>query len=247
MKFLRRCFVVLIFGLLFVYFVGAIVAIYLAVADTPKPPDVRFLASDAHFMIAGQSLTIPVVALRRPGHVFDLGRKQSTGFREQIQEASDPANPKPVQTINLSIRRYQRISEQSGSPDICPLLTRRWSEAVCRGKQTGLLSRLPSSFDLLDRNSPRLLNNYIAAGGERIYDRIKDAVGLGMIGVGCARTSCTAVVEASPGLLAVWFVWSDDRTGATAQQMADSQGPAIVQFVRRAIGPVEDLTLLDAQ
>jgi hypothetical protein len=56
---------------------------------------------------------------------------------------------------------------------------------------------------------------------------------------------CTAVVDVLPGLLAVWTVWSDEQTGMTAQKMANEQGTAIVQFVRRALVPAEDPTLVD--
>jgi hypothetical protein len=52
------------------------------------------------------------------------------------------------------------------------------------------------------------------------------------------------MVEAQPGLLAVWTVWS--RDGETADQRAERQGLAIVEFVRRGIGPIEDKTLATA-
>jgi hypothetical protein len=47
-------------------------------------------------------------------------------------------------------------------------------------------------------------------------------------------------------LLAVWTVWSDAKTGATVVSVVAAQGAAIVQFVRRALGPVEDRSLVDA-
>ena len=74
------------------------------------------------------------------------------------------------------------------------------------------------------------------------------AVKPGMTEIGCDKDFrfCTAMVEVLPGLLAVWAVWSDEKPGSTAEQMADTQGAAIVQFVRRAIGPVEDPTLVNA-
>ncbi len=86
-------------------------------------------------------------------------------------------------------------------------------------------------------------------GRERVYDQVKDmAMRPGVTEIGCDKQSrfCTAVVEVLPGLLAVWTVWSNEQTGNTAQQMAETEGPAIVQFVRRAIGPTEDPTLVNA-
>jgi hypothetical protein len=71
----------------------------------------------------------------------------------------------------------------------------------------------------------------------------------GVTEVSCDKQSrlCTAGVEVLPGLLAVWTVWSDEKTGGTAAQMADTQGMAIVQFVRRAIDLDEDPWLLTAE
>jgi len=54
------------------------------------------------------------------------------------------------------------------------------------------------------------------------------------------------MVEVLPGLLAVWTVWSDAKTGDSPEEMANTQGAAIVQFVRRALGSVEDPTLVNA-
>jgi hypothetical protein len=67
--------------------------------------------------------------------------------------------------------------------------------------------------------------------------------------IGCDRQPpyCTAAVEVLPGLLAVWTVWPDPKTGRTAEQMAQTEGAAIVQFVQRAIGPTEDSTLASAE
>jgi hypothetical protein len=45
-------------------------------SESPRPPDVPFLSSDFHFAVGGQHIVIPAVAMRGPGHVFDLsGRK----------------------------------------------------------------------------------------------------------------------------------------------------------------------------
>ncbi len=70
----------------------------------------------------------------------------------------------------------------------------------------------------------------------------------GVTEIGCDAQSqfCTAMVEVLPGLLAVWTVWNNEKTGSTAEQMADTQGTAIVQFVRRAIGPAEDPAIVNA-
>jgi hypothetical protein len=156
----------------------------------------------------------------------------------------------PTDSIDVSIRAYESYDEHFGSRDICPLLTRAWARTQCRGQRGGLLGRLPEKFDLLDRSKLDRLKSHVTVGGETRYDQVKDmAFHPGSPEIGCDRQShfCTAVVEALPGLLAVWTVWPDEKTGRTADQMAQIQGAATVPFVQRAIGPVEDPTLANAE
>lgn len=219
-------------------------------SGSPSPPDVPFLASDAHFLIGGQHIVIPVVALRQPDHTFNLTSRRPESVKDELlTKASDPSKPMKMEKIDLLIREYKYTGEHLASLGICPLLKRRWSGTLCRGQHQGLLSRLPDKFDLLDRDRLDFLKNELTVGGERRYDQVKEMVlHPGVTEIGCDRQSrfCTAMVEVLPGLLAVWTVWSNEKTGNTAEQMADTQGTAVVQFVRRAIGPTEDPTLVNA-
>ena len=220
-------------------------------SESPSPPDVQFLSSDYHFTVGGQHIVIPAVAIRGPDHVFDLGRrKPEKSLKERLKlEASDPSNPMRMDKLDLIIREYQYTGEHVASRNICPLLTRKWSQSLCRGQHRGLLKRLPEKFDLLDHVKLDLLRNHWTVGKERQYDQVKNmAIQPGVTEIGCDRQSrfCTAMVEVLPGLLAVWTVWSDAKTGDSPEEMANTQGAAIVQFVRRALGSVEDPTLVNA-
>lgn len=220
-------------------------------SESSAPPDLPFLASDAHFMLGGHHIVIPAVAMRGPGHVFDLARREpEKNLKERLKsQASDPSDPMKMDKVGLLIRQYQYTGEHIASAGICPLLQRKWAEALCRGQHRGLLARLPEKFDLISRDKLDILASHWTVGGERVYDQIKDkALKTKVVDIGCDRKSrfCTAVVEVLPGLLAIWTVWSDEKASITADQMAETQGSAIVQFVRRAIGPTEDLTLVSA-
>ena len=219
-------------------------------AQFGSSPDVAFLASDVHFAIGGHPIVIPVVALQRPAVVFDLGGRNAPDIRHELQAARDPSRPRKTEEIDLLIRQYQYTGEYTASVGICPLLSRKWSAALCRGQHHGLLARAPTSFSLIDRASAEILNHHGTVGGETVYDQIRNmTLRTGETEIGCDRQSrfCTAAVEALPGLLAVWSVWSDDTQGVTAEQMAKVQGAAIVQFVRQAIGPTEDPTLISVE
>jgi len=232
--------------------VAALSMLGLTTCSDALKPDVQFLASNVYFIVGGQDITIPVVAIRGPDHTFNLGGrpKPKKSLRQTLEsEASDPRNPMKKDSLDLSVRQYQYAYEHLESTKICALLTRTWSQAVCRGEHRGLLRRMPEKFDLVDRAKLDLLRNHITVGRERRYDQVRNmAIQPGVTEIGCDRGSrfCTAMVEALPGLLAVWTVWSDETTGATAESMAATQGASIVQFVRRALGPVEDLSLVDA-
>ena len=94
-----------------------------------------------------------------------------------------------------------------------------------------------------------MLQNYWTVGKERQFDQVKDlALTPGITEIGCDQESifCTAAVEVLPGLLAVWTVWSDEKTGRTARDMAESQGAAVIQLVGRGLGKDEDPTLAGA-
>lgn len=230
---------------------GALVTTLLAVSacseeSKPPKPDIPFLTSDSHFLIGGQHITVPMIALRGPEHVFALSREKPAKSSNEIlsEQATDPNSPMPVGNLNLLIHQYEMRDQHGASAEICPPLTRLWAQVVCRGQQKGVLKRVPEKFDLLDRTKLDLLKSRYTVGGEQEYDHVsKMSLRPGVTEIGCDKDSkfCTAAVEAKPGLLAIWTVWSGEDQ--TAAEMADVQGAAIVQFVQRAIGPVEDKTL----
>lgn len=125
-------------------------------------PDVQFLAQDFHFAVGEQHIVLPAVAMRGPDHVFDLGaRKLEKSLKERLQsEASDPNNPMRMDKLDLIIMQYRYTGDRLASLKICPLLSRSWSQSLCRGQHSGVLKRLPQKFDLLDRVKLDLLRNH---------------------------------------------------------------------------------------
>jgi hypothetical protein len=233
---------------LFRILIVAVLSILAALAGCGDPAvsNAQLLASDRHFIIGGHRITVPAVALRGPDHVFDLGSQNTENTTNGTSEtAGDPDHPAQADKLDLIIREYQYTNEMTASTAICPYLKRTWSQTVCRGKQHGVLSRLPEKFDLLGRLD--LLKGYSTVGRERTFDQVNSkSLQLGITEIGCDQHSsyCTAAVEVLPDLLAVWTVWSDEKSGIKVEQMALSQGAAIVQFVRRGLGTSEDPTLV---
>jgi hypothetical protein len=152
-------------------------------------------------------------------HVFDLNLHRPEKATNETTIDADH----PVQTDKLDL---VYTGEMAASTAICPLLKRTWSQTICRGKQHGLLSRLPKQFDLLDRSKLNLLKDYWTADRERAFDQINSmALPLGVTEVGCDQHPpyCTAAIEVLPELLAVWTVWSDEKSVIKTEQMAFSR------------------------
>jgi hypothetical protein len=166
--------------------------------NKPLPPDVPFLSSDGHFKIGGHYITVPMIALRGPDHVFTLSHEKPTKSRKEIlkEQASDASNPMPVDSLDLLIHQYQMRDQHGASMETCPPLTRLWAQVVCRGEQKRVLKRPPEKFDLLDRAKLDRLKSHYTAGGEQEYDHVKNmSLRVGITEIGCDKTSefCTAV------------------------------------------------------
>jgi hypothetical protein len=218
-----------------------------ACSDEPSPPDVDFLVLDGEFEIAGHWITVPIVALQAAER-FTVGDKSRQYGRKDLEEqAINRGLPMRVDHLDLAISLYGSTGEFGVSMQICPRLTRLWAQLVCRGEQKGMLKRLPASFSLVDRAKLDVLKRRGVSGGGTQYDHVRDMqLRPGVTEIACDKDAkfCTAVVEPLPGLIAVWTVGSNERE--TAAQRAQDQGPAIIEFIRRAIGRTEDKTLATA-
>ena len=94
-----------------------------ACTEQPSPPDVPYVSSDAYFEIAGHPFVLPVVAIP------NMSRDSIEGH------ARNSDKPFRVDRLQLQILRYGTYGEFLASREICPRLTRRWSQDLCRGEQ----------------------------------------------------------------------------------------------------------------
>jgi hypothetical protein len=123
---------------------------------------------------------------------------------------------------------------------ICPRLTRKWAQLMCRGERVGVLQDLPAQFDLVDRRHMARFQTVVMPGGERRSDqiaRMELASGRPDLVCGGNAGACTAAVALSDTVAAVWTVSATE--GETAEQIGRRQGAAILTFVRNAIGERE--------
>src|SRR4051812_13514970 len=98
-------------------------------------PEVEFLASDAFFTIADQRVVVPFVALSSVSPLPDGG---APGPDVALTDArikaiaGRPDAAAPAAAVTITIREYQFYGEHAASLAICPRLSRKWSQYMCR-------------------------------------------------------------------------------------------------------------------
>jgi hypothetical protein len=142
--------------------------------DAREPPDVAFLAADAHLLVGGEKLILPFVAISQVSGplayqndaYFERGSGQD--IKDQVwQMAGHPEKPLLASSVGVTIRLYGSTGETSKSQAICPLLQRQWSRHVCQGERPGVLRDLPKSFDLTSRSDLTHYSNQFTVGQRR--------------------------------------------------------------------------------
>ncbi|SHJ89313.1 hypothetical protein SAMN05444404_2893 [Ruegeria lacuscaerulensis ITI-1157] len=218
-----------------------------------------FLSSDAHVVVGDRSLVLPVVALpdfSSMGQVFTLNRAQAArSFQERQdafrEKASDPLTAPELDKLRVYIGAYGwNISEtrdirEFSIPKFCKRLSRGWAQSVCDNPWAPLQQSLPETFHLADRRSLEVFDSYWTVGKERRSDQLRAMPQIGAVAeTACdhedesRRQFCTAAIQVSGNLIAVWNVWESDHE--TSSQRAKRQGRAIAAFVQYGLGDTED-------
>lgn len=218
-----------------------------------------FLSSDAHVVVGGRSLVLPVVALPEfssMGQVFTLNRaKAARSFQERQdafqKKASDPLTAPELDGLRVYIGAYGwNISEnrdvrEFSIPEFCERLSRGWAQSVCDNPWAPLQQALPEEFYLAGRRSLDVFDRYWTVGKERWSDQLRAMPQIGAVAeTACDQENesrpqfCTAAIQVAGDLIAVWTV--TDSEHETSSQRAKRQGKAIAAFVQHGLGDEED-------
>lgn len=225
------------------------VSSFLIYLSEKKSLDVEFLAEDAFFEIAGETITLPFIAVSYQPVTFDLNPRRNDVSVDEHQArmremAGDPSSPKGSESLTLYLEVYGHFGERLMSSKICPLLSREWARNICRNQRPGQLANVPRRLRLIDRErASQLLARSLTVGMERMSDQIASMrfePGRPEIGCDKATKFCTAVVPITSRLLAVWTVWDAENKSESSLEMARRQGRAIYQLVRHGFGENED-------
>lgn len=210
-------------------------------------PDVAFLTSDAHFVVADQPVVLPVVALRSVSTLADHGGSTPApdvapaAAKDWLSAvAGQAATPARAAAVGVTIAEYRNHGGRGAARDVCPRLSRKWAQYLCRGDRIGVLADLPEQFELVDRQHLDRFQEQRTAGGERRADQLATMeLVSGQPDVVCDRAAvaCTAAVALSETVVAVWTVAG--LPADEAEEAGRRQGAAVLTFVRNAIGARE--------
>lgn len=245
--------------------VGCLAAIAV-MACSPRPTyrpasedDINRLASDAHVVVGGKPLVLPLAAL--PGYLaggssFSLNREaDAERARARLQEfeaeAVQSSSAPELDQLEIRVEPYGWDDSDSSMRRICPRLTRKWSRFICDDPSAPYFQALPHNrFRLFDVTKVGAFK-VRTVGGELQSDHLRAMrFEAGQVSTVCDkegsanRIFCTSAVLIDQNLAAVWTVWQDRRGGEPYQQMAEREARAIISFVTHAIGPSENFPAL---
>jgi hypothetical protein len=204
--------------------------------DVADLPDVAYLATNGHFIVGDRLIVVPFVAVESvmAWESSELSQLSPDDHERLLELAGNSTKPLKVRKMRLQFSSYGTFGEFGISKKICPLLSVEWAISLCYGKKPGELKNLPDSLEILDRSVAKENVNTTTVGGEERSNQLsKMKFRISQTEVVCDLNShfCTSAVAVSPGLLAVWSVWSEEKQRETAQEMGLRQGKAIYWFL----------------
>lgn len=216
-------------------------------------PDPVFLSTDLYFQVSELVISVPVVAMRDifipPNNINPLPKFRSSGpfgtprwfaTREHkaalLEFAADPAQPAEVASIKLNFGYYGSYGEYSISQEICPKLSREWSQMACRNQVRNELAALPTDIYLSTISGLSQFRNYSFSSGPDIsvFHLIKAMAPISHVAkMACTddQKFCYAAMLVSEGLYAVWSPSCSNSTNEDCKNELEAQGAEIENFV----------------
>ena len=225
-------------------------------AERPRASDayIDFLASDSYIIVGDVILTAPFVALpdyvfAKPGFSLDRAgdRRRAQERLEWFRTSASKAQTAPIlEKAEINIRPYGWNDADASYRRICFHLTRQWARSVCDDPWSPIAQSLPT-FYIFDIRKPDAFDSHSGPDGETIGGQLRTMrIEHDAASVVCgSKTSsgtrfCTAATLIQQNLAAVWLLSDDMNRGETHLERADREANAIANFVRYAMGPIED-------
>jgi len=221
----------------------------------PDVPDPNFLSSDLYFQIGDLEISIPVVAMNsissnslKPTALPSYSTHSPFGGNDRrfatkeykdalLGLAGDNTALLKLDSIGLNFEVYGSYGEYSVSSKICPLLTEKWSQDICRSSQARSEYGLPRRLRLVTEDGLDIFSRYSFSGikGERGSDLIDIIRSFSKTAkVGCTRENeyCYAGIAVSENVFSVWNVYCQELTIETCAIQSKTEGHSIYKLVQ---------------
>lgn len=220
---------------------------YILAYSDKDVPDPKFLASDLFFRLNEFSISVPAVAVRDvgvppknknplPRYRFNArfvgeSRWFATGEYKValLNFAGNPETPANVSSISLNFGVYGTYGEYTVSQQICPLLTKEWSQKACINKLRNEQMNLPIGFSLTTNSVlPTERMNTVSTIPNVSSPEIKLVCEEGL-------KRCNAAIEISKSIFATWSSSCGDTTEEACNQKRRAEGNAVSEFLRNQL------------
>lgn len=216
-------------------------------------PDPVFLSTDLYFQVSERVISVPVVAVQdisiSPNNINPLPRFRSSGpfgtprwfatreYKAALLEfAADSAQPADVDSIKLNFGYYGSYGEHSISQEICPKLSREWSQMACRNQLRNELVGLSTDIYLLTNSGLNQFRRHSFSGVPDIsvFHLIEAMTPISHVAkMACTddQRFCYAAILVSEGLYAFWSPSCSNSTNEDCKNELQAQGAEIENFV----------------
>ncbi|MGC1497266.1 MAG: hypothetical protein WA790_15765 [Sulfitobacter sp.] len=210
-------------------------------------PDPQFLASDLFFQLDGFVFSIPAVALqdvrvvgedasplpkyRSDPRLFGKPRWFATSeYKKALHElAGDQTKPASIQRIRINLGVYGTYGEYLISQQICPLLTKEWSQKACVNELRHEHRRLPVNFSLATTPAlPADQGATLSARSDHYAPEMTLACDEG-------ANRCEATIAISRDLYAIWSSTCQSVNVEYCLQERRAEGQTILSFAHNQL------------
>lgn len=220
----------------------------LSVYSDKDVPDPQFLASDLFLQLDDFVFSIPAVALqdikvigedasplpryRSNPRLFGEPRWFATNeYKAALRQlAGNQESPASIQSIRINLGVYGTYGEYLVSRQICPLLSKEWSQKACTNELRHEQRRLPVDF-ILATTSALPIDQSAALHAQSKHVAPEMTL---FCDEGSAR--CSVTIAISRNLHATWSSTCQNANVEYCLQKRRAEGHAISGFVRNQLG-----------
>ncbi|MEO3417263.1 hypothetical protein AAFO92_21615 [Roseovarius sp. CAU 1744] len=250
-QFLPKAKVVISIGL--VCFLLALWSSGNALEEDEDLPDPDFLSTNLFFSLGNVVVSVPAVSIKRlyvpPDNQNPLPRFRSSSafgtprwfetqeYKKAAHEiASNPKTPVEVSALELNFGSYGSYGEYRISREICPKLTKKWSQKACSNQLRKELKHLPNDLFLVIGYGMEIFRHHSWTGMKDttvgdLLDTLEPLSDTAKMACAEGQKYCRAAFSISKVLVAVWTPKCTKDANGVCEFDLEAEGVEIANFV----------------